>query len=87
MFTHAVPPPGIVLETVDLGRCAVHRLVGPHEGIAQAYRRLFQHWLPVSGEALARRACAEWYRNTPAEVPAGHLITDLCVPLREPRAG
>ena len=87
LFTHALPIPGIVLETLGLGRYAVHRLGGPHEGISDAYRRMFREWLPDSGQVVAKRPCMELYRNMPQEVPEGRLITDLCVPLRQPGGG
>ena len=86
MFTHERPPPGIEFDTLGAGRHAVHRLVGPYEKIDEAYRRLFEEWLPASGETVAERPCMELYRNTPAEVTARRLITDLCVPLLEPEA-
>ena len=47
-------------------------------------RRLFEDWLPGSGETVAERPCMELYRNTPADTAATHLITDLCMPLVEP---
>ena len=87
MFTHQPPPPGIELDAVNGGRHAVYRLVGPHEGIAQAYRRLFQEWLADSGETVAQRPCMELYRNTPGETVPEHLVTDLCLPLRSPPLG
>ncbi len=87
LFTRELPPPGIELEALGGGRHAVHRLAGPHEGIGEAYRRLFDEWLPGSGETAAERPCMELYRNSPAEVEATRLITDLCVPLEEPRPG
>ena len=84
MFTHERPPPGIEFDTLGAGRHAVHRLVGPQDEIGEAYRRLFEEWLPGSGETVAERPCMELYRNTVAEVVAKRLITDLCVPLLEP---
>ena len=87
LFTHEPPPPEIELTEVDGGRFAIHRLVGPHEGIGPAYRRLFDAWLPESGEAVAQRPCMELYRNTSGETDPQHLITDLCLPLRSSRAG
>ena len=86
LFTREQPPPGIENEALGAGRHAVHRLVGPYEGIAETYRRLFEKWLPESGETAAERPCMELYRNSPAEVDATHLITDLCAPLLEPDA-
>ena len=84
MFTHERPPPGIEFDTLGAGRHAVYRLVGPQDEIAEAYRRLFEEWLPASGETIAERPCMELYRNSPSEVVATRLITDLCVPLLEP---
>ena len=84
LFTHESPPPGIEIDTLGAGRYAVHRFVGPHEEIGEAYPRLFDEWLPASGETVAERPCMELYRNMPAEVAAARLITDLCVPLLDP---
>ena len=87
LFTRERPPPGIELEALGGRRHAVHRLVGPYEGIGEAYRRLFDEWLPGSGETAAERPCMELYRNSPAKIAATYLITDLCVPLQEPPPG
>ena len=81
------PPPGVVLGPVGGGRYAVHRLVGPYEGISEAYRRLFGQWLPGSGESMDERPCMEMYRRTQADTPPEQLVTDLCVPLRGRAAG
>ncbi len=87
LFTNEQPPPGIDLDAVDGGRHAVFRLVGPHEGIGKAYRRLFDDWLANSGEVVAQRPCMELYRNTLNETAREHLITDLCVLLQKLRKG
>ena len=76
------PPPGIVLGPVGGGRYAVQRLTGPYEGIAEAYRRLYEDWLPTSGETPADGPCMELYRHTPPDKSPEKLVTDLCVPLR-----
>ena len=52
--TDQEPPPGIVLGPVGGGRHAVHRFVGPYEGISMAYSRLCDEWLPGSGESPAK---------------------------------
>ena len=85
--TEEEPPPGIVLGPVGGGRYAVYRLTGPYEGIAGAYRRLFEEWLPGSGERLADGPCIELYRSEPADTPVEQLVTDLCVPLQRTAAG
>ena len=87
LFTHEPPLPEIELTAVDGGRFAVYRLMGPHEGIGPAYRRLFNEWLPGSGEAVAQRPCMELYRNTTGETEKEHLVTDLYLPLQSPSAG
>ena len=77
------PPPGISLGPVGGGSYAVYRLAGPYDGIARAYGRLLEEWLPGSGETMADRPCMELYRNTPLETPADRLVTDIHVPLGE----
>ena len=85
--TDALPPPGIAMGFVGAGRHAVYRHRGAHEGIADAYRRLFTQWLPQSGEAIDARPCLEIYRNMPWDTPQAHRVTDLCVPLRDTPPG
>ena len=75
-------PPGIVLGPVGGGRYAVYRLTGPYDGIAGAYRWLFEEWLPGSGEKRADGPCMELYRHAQTDRPPEKLVTDLCVPLR-----
>ena len=87
LCTHALRPPGIELGPVGGGRYAVYRLKGPYDGIAEAYRRLFSEWLPQSGESVDDRPCMELYRNTALHTRAAQLVTDLCVPLRQPDSG
>ena len=67
--TEEEPPPGIVLGPVGGGRFAVFRLTGPYEGIAGAYGRLFEEWLPASGESMADGPCMELYRHEQADRP------------------
>ncbi len=85
--TREEPPPGIVLGPVGGGRFAVYRLTGPYDGIAGAYRRLFEEWLPGSGEKRADGPCMELYRHAQTDRPPETLVTDLCVPLRDSTAG
>ena len=87
LHTGKEPPPGIVLGSVGAGRHAVYRLKGTYEGIGPAYRRLLSEWMPQSGESMDDRPCMELYRNSRMDTAAEHLSTDLCVPLREERAG
>ena len=75
------PPPGIVLGLVGGGRYAVYRLTGSYDGIARAYGRLVEEWLPGSGETKADRPCMELYRNAPIDTAPGKLVTDLCLAL------
>ena len=79
--TEEEPPPGIELDSVGGGRYAVYRLTGPYDGIAAAYRRLFEEWLPGSGEKPADGPCMELYRHAQTDRPPERLVTDLCVSL------
>ncbi len=78
------PPSGILLETLPAGRFAVYTHQGPYEGIAAAYQRLFQEWLPQSGEQPDDAPCREVYLNTPMNTPPDGLLTELCLPLKSP---
>ena len=80
------PPPGIELGPVGGGRYAVYRLIGPYEGISEAYRRLLGDWLPGSGESMEDGPCMEIYLKTQGDTPPEELMTDLCVPLRTQKA-
>ncbi len=81
--TDAAPPQGIKLARIQAGRFAIHTLRGPYEGMAEAYRRLFEEWLPRSGERPDGRPCMEVYRNSPVDTAPADLVTDLCVPLQD----
>ena len=56
------PKDGIVLDSVGGGRYAIHTYRGPYRGLRKSYRRLFEVWLPGSGEAVDDRPCMEIYR-------------------------
>ena len=82
LATDAVPPPGITLDTLPVGRYAIYTHRGPYDGIAEAYRRMFSLWLPQSGEDIDDRPDMEIYRNSLLDTAPGDLLTDLCVPLK-----
>ena len=85
--TNEDPPPGIELGTAGGGRYAVCRLVGPYEGIPEAYRRLLGDWLPGNNESAEDGPCIEVYLKTQGDTAPEELVTDLCVPLRERTTG
>ena len=80
--TNALPPPGISIDRINAGRYAVHTHRGPYDGLAEAYKRFFESWLPQSGEEVDDRPCMEVYRNTARDTTPADLLTDVCVPLR-----
>lgn len=73
---------GIVVRTIPGGRCAVLRLAGSDDGLADAASWLYREWLPQSGEEL---------RDVPLycqriaffpDVPEHEAVTDVFLPLR-----
>ena len=81
--TEISPPPGFAFDSVGAGRHAVYTHRGSYDGIAAAFQRLFEAWLPGSGEEFDfERPCMEVFRNSPADTAPSDLLTDLCVPLR-----
>ncbi len=81
--TDVAPPPDITVDTLAVGRYAIHTHRGPYDGIAEAYRRLFLVWLPQSGEEIDDRPCMEIFLNSPLDTPPAELVTELCLPLRQ----
>ncbi|AXQ94351.1 GyrI-like domain-containing protein [Cereibacter azotoformans] len=63
------------------GRHAVLRYTGPYSGLADAYRYIFNDWLPAAGEVQAEGPVIEIYRNAAMETPSNELVTEICVPL------
>lgn len=74
-------PDGLQERQLPGGRYAhaVHQ--GPYTGLGDAWSRLLGEWLPRSGQRLAETPSYELYRNTPEDVSAAELKTDLFVPL------
>ena len=79
----AALPDGAEIRIMPACRYAVHRLVGSYDGIHPAYQRLFQLWLPTSGEEVADQPCMEVYLNDCESLPAKELLTDICIPLKD----
>ena len=78
----AVPPSGISIDRRGAGRYGVYTHRGPYDGISEAYRRLFESWLPRSGEEMDNRPCMEIYRNSLFDTAPAQLLTELCLPMR-----
>ncbi|MYH91867.1 MAG: AraC family transcriptional regulator [Gammaproteobacteria bacterium] len=81
--TDTAPPPGITVETLPAGRYAIYTHRGSYDGIPEAFRRLFELWLPQSGEEVDDRPCMEVFHNSPLDTRPDELLTDLCLPLRD----
>lgn len=87
LHTDASPPPGISIDKLGAGRYAVYTHRGPYDSLGEAYKRLFESWLPQSGEEVDDRPCMEIYRNNPSDTAPDKLLTDVCLPLREAPQG
>lgn len=68
--------------TIEAGRYACYRHIGPYTGLEQAYQTLYGQWLPSSGYECADAPCFEIYVNDPQNTPEDQLITDIYVPLK-----
>lgn len=64
------------------GRHAVYRHVGPYQLIEHVFDRLFDAVVFSGVHELRDAPCVEIYRNDPASVTPGELITDVCIPIR-----
>ncbi len=71
------------LDTLLAGRYAIYTHRGSYDGVPEAFRRLFELWLPESGEEIDDRACMEIFHNSPLDTRPDELLTDLCLPLHD----
>ncbi len=83
-FHGDVVPEGLQTLTLDAGRCAVMTYKGHYAGIQSAYQSLFGDWLPQSGALPADAPIYEIYRNNPRDTAPEDLVTEICLPLKEP---
>ena len=72
---------GVITKTINGGRCAVVRHLGPHEGLGDVAYFLYRNWLPGSGEELRDFPLFFHYLNLVSEVPERDLITDVHLPI------
>ena len=74
-------PEGFRCETVLGGRYAVAIHKGAFTGMGDSFRRIFEEWMPTSGERFAAdKPCAEIYLS-PYNTPEEDLRTKIGVPL------
>lgn len=63
------------------GRYALTRYTGSPIGIAQAWNRLMNEWLPSSGLQLDERPCFERYDGLGTQ-PDGGFTCEICIPVK-----
>jgi AraC family transcriptional regulator len=69
------------VQTLDGGDYAILRQRGPYSELSAAYRWLYGTWLPASGREPRHAPPFEVYLNSPQEVKAEDLLTDIHLPL------
>jgi AraC family transcriptional regulator len=70
--------------TLEGGPHAVVTHKGPYAQLSQAYDWLYAAWLPTSGREPRNAPPFEVYLNTPQQVAAENLLTEIYLPL-EPK--
>ncbi|WP_089138785.1 AraC family transcriptional regulator [Vibrio rumoiensis] len=76
-------PFGIVDKSIEGGRYACLRHIGPHYLMDDKIYFIFGQWLPQSGEELRDQPMFFEYKNVFPEVAEHELITDIYVPLKD----
>ncbi len=71
----------IAWRTLAAGEFAIVRHRGPYHLLGEAYRRLYVHWLPMSGWTPRDEPSVELYRETGAHTEHD-LITDIQLPVQ-----
>ena len=75
-------PFGIVDKSIEGGRYACLRHIGPHYLMDDKIYFIFGQWLPQSGEELRDQPMFFEYKNVFPEVAEHELITDIYIPLK-----
>ncbi|MDQ9125002.1 GyrI-like domain-containing protein [Serratia fonticola] len=65
------------------GDHAVLVFKGPYAGLHDAYKWLFETWLPDSGRTMGNAPSYEVYLNDPSKTSPSELLTEIRVPLNE----
>lgn len=73
---------GVINSTLEGGRYAVVRHLGPYDSISRCLYFLYGEWLPGSGEEPRDAPCFFQYQNHFPEVAEHELITDVYLPLK-----
>lgn len=71
----------IIIKTIPAGRCAVLRHFGSDDNLELSIRRLYEEWLPQSGEELRDFPLFLQRRNFFPEVNEAALETDIFLPI------
>jgi AraC family transcriptional regulator len=76
-----IPDGEVSVIEIPATRCAVLLHVGPYAELERAYQWLFGSWLANSDNEPADLPCVEEYLNSPRNVPAAQLRTEIHAPL------
>lgn len=68
--------------TIPAGKYAKLSFKGPYNELGYAYGWLFSEWLPNSEYEPADSPAVEEYLNSPREVMASELLTNIYIPLK-----
>jgi AraC family transcriptional regulator len=74
-------PAGLVEDRVPAGRYARALYVGPYEGLAGAWSKFTQDWLPMSGQRIGNGVCFEVYLDHNTAMVSVETRTELHIPL------
>lgn len=74
-------PAGLGEARIPAGSYAMTTHVGPYTALGDVWARFMGDWLPRSGKRLGPGTSFEIYRNTPMDVPAEKLVTELYIPI------
>ncbi len=75
-------PAGLAYQTLNGGRWAVFRHVGPYDTLWQTWQGSLRDWLPTSGEEMRDAIPFEDYVDDASQVAPEELRTDIYVPIK-----
>lgn len=73
----------LVEQSTPCGDHAILVFQGPYTGLHDAYKWLFETWLPGSGRKMGNAPPYEVYLNDPSNTAPSDLLTEIRVPLTD----
>lgn len=72
----------IGVKTIEGGKYAIFKHIGPYQQLGDAYNQIYREWLPGCNYKLREAPCFEKYLNSPNRHKPENLKTNIYIPIQ-----